>query len=69
MPIQTWMVADFAQHPLFITVIPLITSHNMQVPAISNGSAFSLWFFVDLISISVFSVTEFFFHLRFGTLK
>lgn len=34
--------------------------HNMQVPAISNGSAIFLWFFVDLISVSVFSVTDFF---------
>lgn len=53
----------------FITVIPLTTSHNMQVPAIGNGSAIFLWVLVDLISISVFPVTDFFFNLRFCTLE
>lgn len=60
MPVQTWMMTDFVKHPLFITVIPQTTSHNMHLHTIGYGSAI-LWFLVDLISISVFPVTDFFF--------
>lgn len=51
MAIQTCMGTDFTQHALFITVIPLTTSHNVHMPTLGNGSALFLWVLVDLISI------------------
>lgn len=60
MPIQTWIVTHFAQCPLFITVTPLKSSHDIQVPSIGNNSAIFLWFPVGLISISIFPAIEIF---------
>lgn len=61
MPIQTWMVTDFAQCPLFITVTPLKSSCSIEMPAIgNNNNAIFLWFQVGLISMSIFPANEIF---------